>query len=70
MKKRRQGPATNSHIGWRRVIAIIAGILRELSDESAYERHLEIHGANHSPEEWRRFSDERWNAGARRARCC
>ena len=32
---------------WR----IIIGILRELSDESAYERHLRAHGRTHSGEE-------------------
>ena len=39
----------------RRLARILMGLLRELSDESAYARHLAHHGATHSPEEWRRF---------------
>jgi hypothetical protein len=31
---------------WR----IVVGILKEISDESAYERHLRAHGRAHSPE--------------------
>ena len=55
---------------WRQLIAILRGIARELSDEGAYARHLEIHKAEHSIEEWRRFSDRHWNAKATRGRCC
>jgi hypothetical protein len=51
---------------WR----ILAGILKEIADESAYERHLRAHGRSHSPEEWRRFSDERLRAKYARAKCC
>ena len=50
--------------------AIVVGILRELSDESAYERLLAAHGRAHSTEEWRRFSDERLRAKYARAKCC
>jgi hypothetical protein len=49
---------------------IILGILREISDESAYERHLRAHGAAASAEEWRRFSEERLRAKYARAKCC
>jgi hypothetical protein len=51
---------------WR----IIVGILREISDESAYERHLAQHGRHHSGEEWRRFCEERLHQKYARARCC
>lgn len=51
---------------WR----IIVGILRELSDESAYERHLRAHGREHSGEEWRHFSEHRLKAKYQRAKCC
>ncbi len=51
---------------WR----IVVGVVRELSDQTAYERHLRIHQAVHSGEEWRRFSDERLRAKYKRARCC
>jgi hypothetical protein len=51
---------------WR----IIVGLLRELSDESAYERHLRAHGRKHSGEEWRHFSEHRLKAKYQRAKCC
>jgi hypothetical protein len=51
---------------WR----VIVGILREISDESAYERHLAAHGRKHSPVEWRHFHEERLKAKYARAKCC
>jgi hypothetical protein len=48
----------------------VMGILREIGDENAYQRHLTIHGVEHSAAEWRRFCDERWLKSSRRARCC
>ena len=51
---------------WR----IIVGILKEISDESAYERHLLAHDRTHSPEEWRRFSDQWMRQKYQRAKCC
>jgi len=54
----------------KRVGKILIGILRELSDESAYKRHLTAHGRRHSAEEWRRFSEERLRAKFTRPRCC
>ena len=49
---------------------IIVGILRELSDESAYERHLRVHGRSHSAEEWRLFQEHRLRGKYARAKCC
>ncbi|MBM3728041.1 MAG: YbdD/YjiX family protein [Acidobacteria bacterium] len=46
------------------------GLLRELGDENAYARHLEVHGRTHSGAEWRRFSEERLRAKYARAKCC
>ena len=54
----------------RQVFRIILDILREISDESAYKRHLTAHGVQHSAEEWRRFSDERLRSKYARAKCC
>ena len=54
----------------RAFFRILLGILREISDENAYERHLRVHGAAHSGEEWRRFSEERLRAKYARAKCC
>jgi len=48
----------------------LKALLRELSDETAYERHLALSGSTHSAKEWRRFSDERHRAKYSRARCC
>jgi hypothetical protein len=54
----------------KRFVEIVTGILREIADESAYERHLRNRGLPHSKEEWRRFSDARLRAKYCRARCC
>jgi hypothetical protein len=43
---------------------------RELADEGTYQRRLKFHGRKASPEEWRRFSEERYRARFTRAKCC
>lgn len=48
----------------------ILALLREIGDENAYERHLRAHNCRHSPEEWRRFADERMRRKYTRAKCC
>lgn len=53
-----------------RIGSVLRGILDEITDQSAYRRHLAAHGAKHSGAEWRRFCDERWKAKATRSRCC
>ena len=54
----------------RRFVRLVLALLRELSDESAYARHLAAHGREHSAEEWRRFSEARLGAKYQRAKCC
>ena len=54
----------------KRLGALLAALLRELADESAYRRHLAAHGRAHSGAEWRRFSDERLRARYTRPKCC
>ncbi|HWB84787.1 MAG TPA: hypothetical protein VG675_11650 [Bryobacteraceae bacterium] len=54
----------------RRFGALLMAILRELADENAYQRHLTLHGREHSAAEWRKFSEERLRARYMRARCC
>ena len=54
----------------RKVIWILWGLLKELSDEAAYKRHLRAHGRQESGEEWRRFSSERQSARFTRPKCC
>ncbi len=54
----------------RRVAALVAALLRELADESAYHRHLRRSGAPDSAEEWRRFWEQRLGARFTRPKCC
>jgi len=54
----------------RHIGKLILGLLRELSDESAYRRHLLAHGRPHSKDEWRRFSEERLKTRYLRVKCC
>jgi hypothetical protein len=48
----------------------VLALLKEIGDENAYERHLKAHNREHSPEEWRRFSDERFRGKYTKAKCC
>ena len=54
----------------RRLLRVLLGLLRELSDQNAYQRHLKFHGINHSGSEWRRFSETRLKAKYTQAKCC
>lgn len=54
----------------RTLLQLALGLLRELSDENAYQRYLIVHHAAHSGEQWRMFSDERLRAKYLRAKCC
>jgi uncharacterized short protein YbdD (DUF466 family) len=49
---------------------ILLEILRGLSDEDAYARHLARRGVEHSPAEWRHFCDQHLYARYKRGRCC
>ena len=54
----------------RRLFRLVVALLRELADESAYQRYLTAHGRTHSGEEWRRFSEQRLRERYSRAKCC
>jgi heme oxygenase len=54
----------------RAVGRVLLGLLRELSDQNAYARHLARHGATHSGAEWRRFTEHRFKAKYSRPKCC
>lgn len=54
----------------RKVARFVLALLRELADETAYQRHLRLSGASHSGDEWRRFSEQRLRARYSRAKCC
>ena len=49
---------------------LILGLLRELGDENAYQRHLDFHGCKHSRKEWQRFQEARLQEKYQRAKCC
>ena len=53
-----------------RIGRFIVALMNELSDQTAYQRHLAVHGAAHSPAEWRKFCDDHWQKQSRRGRCC
>ncbi len=54
----------------RKLKQIVWGLLKELSDEGAYERHLLQRGCAPSAEEWRRFSECRMRRKYQQAKCC
>ena len=54
----------------KRAWVLFVGLMRELSDQNAYARHLAAHGVEHSGAEWRKFSEERLRAKYMRAKCC
>lgn len=54
----------------RNILAGLAELMREISDQNAYQRHLAQHGVAHSAEEWRRFSDERFRMKYQQVKCC
>jgi hypothetical protein len=54
----------------RAVWRTITGVMREIADENAYQRHLAWHGTTHSAEEYRRFAQHRLAAKYARAKCC
>jgi hypothetical protein len=51
-------------------LRLVLQLLREIGDENAYRRYLELRGCAPSGVEWRRFSDERMRARYARAKCC
>ena len=54
----------------RRVLSYVVALARELSDETAYARHLQLTGHQHSPGEWRAFIDCKHKRKYQNAKCC
>jgi len=54
----------------RKLLGFFVALARELSDESAYARHLEMTRRVHSAAEWRLFIDQRHCRKYRSAKCC
>jgi len=52
------------------ILRLVAGLLKELSDENAYRRHLEAHGLQDTGDAWRQFSSEHFRAKFVRPKCC
>jgi hypothetical protein len=52
------------------IVNYLKSLARELSDETAYARHLSNHSVPHSAEEWRRFSDARLRRKYQQGKCC
>lgn len=53
-----------------RILGLLYRLARELSDENAYQRHLQLTGHHHSAAEWRAFSDGRHRRKYQNAKCC
>jgi hypothetical protein len=54
----------------RAVWSYVVELVRELSDESAYARHLTRLQTSHSKQEWQRFQNCRLERKFRGGRCC
>ncbi|MCC7174029.1 MAG: hypothetical protein IT159_02445 [Bryobacterales bacterium] len=54
----------------KRLLRVIFGLLKELSDESAYRRHLAAHNLRDSREAWRDFSNARFQKKFSNPKCC
>ena len=54
----------------RRCGCLLLQLFREIADENAYRRYLAAHGREHSPAEWKRFSEWRLGIKYTRAKCC
>ena len=54
----------------RQLMSLFWGFFRELSDEAAYSRHLQLTGRIASPAEWKAFTDRRYRRKYASAKCC
>ncbi len=54
----------------RTFVAILVGLIGELTDERAYRQYLTATGCQPSREAWKKFSDNRLRSKYRQGRCC
>jgi hypothetical protein len=54
----------------QRVAILLRDLLREISDESAYQRHLTSRHRLHCRREWQQFQDQRLQSKFIRPKCC
>ena len=52
------------------IFRYIISLARELSDETAYARHLHLTGHSHSAQEWRSFIDGKHRRKYQNPKCC
>jgi hypothetical protein len=52
------------------IFRYIIALARELSDETAYARHLQLTGHSHSAQEWRSFIDSKHRRKYQNPKCC
>ena len=55
---------------FKRLLSLVLSLARELSDERAYARHLELTGRAASAAEWKQFTERRYRAKYGNAKCC
>jgi uncharacterized short protein YbdD (DUF466 family) len=55
---------------FRRLIATLTNLAKELADENAYARHLKATGQEPSRDTWRQFSDVRLRRKYQNGKCC
>ncbi len=53
-----------------KLLLLLRDLLRELSDQAAYARHLEKSGRSASSAEWKEFSNRRYRRKYQSAKCC
>ncbi len=53
-----------------KLLRFLHELARELSDESAYARHLQLAGRPHTAAEWRAFIDARHRRKYANTKCC
>jgi hypothetical protein len=54
----------------QKLLRFVAGLARELADETAYQRHLAVTSSPHSGNEWRKFIDSRLSRKYQTGKCC
>jgi hypothetical protein len=55
---------------FRQFFSFLLALARELSDENAYARHLQLTGHAPSAAEWKLFIDQRHRRKYQNAKCC
>lgn len=53
-----------------RLAILLRGLFRELSDQSAYQRHLTFRQRSHCRREWQQFQDQRLRSKFIQPKCC